>query len=363
MNKIFLVIICTFTFSFYISPMETVTADNLQPISADYHYDAKKKILLELASNVHLYIPEKNNNNQISLDTAAKIIFSVSFVNQDLYKTLEDMRTNAITARSIITKITNKNPINFYHLATRHCLDDEQTIGYKWHGAIECSRLSNELYDEKLTQNQLEELFSKGAMLEYEHTNSYNDLLTYWALRSNDIADIKIFEKLLELGANHNNTLSAIISDNKIQQLKIILKYKPKIDQSDWKSVFYPNRLNLPNKKQYLKLLLEHATKEELNEGLITCFNHNKERHLIYYQPKLMKKFIKKEANIHVALNFLTNILPETTCPSFDEHAFNQNLIFLCNNGAFDQKALDNLKTTRDLFNTFINAIEKNQPS
>jgi len=348
MNKIFLLIICTFTFSFYISPMDIVTADKLQPISADCHYDLKKKFLLELANNVHRYV---EGNCQKQVTSASEIIFNISSVNKDLCNSLQALRTDPLIARPLLLHIINNFEYKeFFSL---------NSMPELFPAAKKCFELSQQLYDNDLTPEKITSLYQKGAILDCNivQQDKHYQLLQYWLYHRTTLQETKekILDKLLELGIQPNDIVYIIINHQKINCLKIALKHKAPIDKYCWSSLFYSNN---PDKEQYLNVLLEHATQDELNLGLKECMGYTGND----YNPVRMKMLIKQQGDTNIALNYLVQTLDQI--PHFyANNNFVKNLMFLCNNKAFDAKALGNLKKVRDLFNTCIEAVEKNQPS
>ena len=164
---------------------------------------------------------------------------------------------------------------------------------------------------------------------------------------------------MLDLGADMQvcDLLYCVVDTNP-DLTKLVLGYKPKINTQVWAST-----LSAKNRQTILPLLIEHATQDERNIGLISCFKlwYNTEK--LEYEPEVMQTLIDNKANPSVTLPALISTLPKLTCPVDSNHPFVKNLMFLCNQNAFDQKALKQLRGLQNLFESMANAIERNQPS
>jgi hypothetical protein len=287
--------------------------------------------------------------------------FSLNQVNKHLNKKL----SNPIIARDIITDSRkNRGYFNTYIVRS-----------FTFPGARKCRALSNQLYDRNLQEHRVKELYENGAIIDfsvnegdghYPTTGLQTYPLEYWCYNSenprNKDRSIKIIKGMLALGANPNDSkhqplLECIINVDNPDLFEFVLtNYKSTISKSTWS--FYKGS----RKETYLNLLLEHATPEELTEGLISCFPSYNDTP-ISYNPELMQNFIRKGANPTVALCCLMKRLPYLTCPTNHQHPFVKNLIFLCNNGASDREALKKMEFIRDIFDLMINTMKINPQS
>ncbi|HEX4068541.1 MAG TPA: hypothetical protein VHX42_00425 [Candidatus Babeliales bacterium] len=320
--------------------------------------DLKKMILLELSQNCHRYTIHYEN---MCSKEATRIIFYVSLVNKDLYKELDKYRNDPIAARDIITNIQRKN--NF---TTCFFVD-----GFTFPGAQKCLKLSRQLYKIDLTENDVEILFRKGAIIDFTVTENIPDRsrksqscpLRYWYKKNNQ----PIMKKLLDLGANPNGTdlLSDVVAYNNIDITQLLLNYHPKITAGAWQNAM-SEKIH-----EYLDLLLSHATQDELNDGLVCCFNCNDNN--IIYRPDIMQKYIDNGANPDIALSHLMKRLtfisklfePNklTPNPFKIKGNFVKVFQFLCKQKAFDQEALAELQQIQNTVNSLVSQLEQNQPS
>jgi hypothetical protein len=311
--------------------------DPEKPEEDTFPYDMKKKILLEFAQNVHRYSTsgyDRTARFQLCSNRASQIIFNVSLVNKDLYKKLDKQRNDPITARSIITKITSK--LNFN-------VNLNVINGFTFPGAKKCRELSEQLYKNDLTKDEVENLFKQGAIINFSVTAASNnpDLkewpLHHWYQLTNRNQDI--IKKLLDLGADpvHStcNFLEAIILNADSNMTKMILNYKPKISHDVWLMAISINTDSCIN------LLIPYATQDELDFGLANCVSPTKFKNccISYMQHKqieTMQQFIDHGANPNVALDHLMTEFA-TVQNAFDHHKeFKKIFKFLCKQKAFD---------------------------
>jgi hypothetical protein len=324
-----------------------------KPEEDTFPYEIKKKILLELAQNVHYRVRRQDPSSRTWL--ANKIIGYVSFVNKDLYAALDQQRNNPITARNIITNLKYQ------------CPNQNLAWNLKFPGAKKCYELSEQLYNDDLTEEMAENLFQQGAIIDYSVTKNKKTgelqycPLKYWCdPRRNNNQGKEIIKKLLDLGANpdEENCLVHVIHGKGIDMTKTVLAYKPMLDNPVWNAAILYVTVN--NNSAYIDLLISRATHDELNIGLICCFGELYDT--ILYRPTLMQKFINNGANPNIALPHLLNRLKSIENPFDADGHFVQNLKFFCEQKAFDKYMLIYLQQTQNSLNSLVNALEKNQP-
>lgn len=349
MKKLVAAAICTIISTLHILGMET----NTLQIPEHFPYECSKHILLEYAQNVHRYVREKHGYR--SNREPSGIIFNVSLVNKDLYKQLDKERNDPITARTIITNLKNTCP-------DWNCLTVEKL---RFPGAKKCIALSEQLYDENLTIEKLEQLFSKGAILDFSVTKKPFDSsqykekpLIHWyqEVGGNSYA---ITKKLLELGADPNQCgfLELLIKEGESQELiTITLKYTARINHYTWDAALskdYPT---------YRDLLINHSTPDELNAGLVCCAINKYNSLRSTYSQETMQQLIDNGANPNIALYHLMVTLKDKPCPLNDDNNFVKNFNFLCKQKAFDQTTLNSMRNLQKLFGDLADTLEKNQP-
>ncbi len=313
--------------------------------------ELKKKILLELAQNVHLYVASYYNKEFRAQETS-RIIGYVSFINWDLYKELHKERNDSVTANKIILRVLCRNNEDF----TRH---EAQKLSFP--GAQKCLALSDELYDYDLTPDRIEILLEHGASLYYKKANT-EPLLKHWCTkyRCNDkIRALNNVKKLLELGIDHNKYdilggLLMMVSRPNIDNLIItLLQYPTKKTVALWKKIITQQKL--------IDFTIPLSTPDELSNGLIACMHKNKK-----YNPDLMQQFINNGADpdkaLKRAMNLLFNWNQQThdNVGSFTEDALNK-FIYLCKQEGFNQDVLLTLKDKRETIDNLILMLEKNQ--
>lgn len=315
------------------------------------YYDLKKTILLDLSQNVHKYVRKEYGTENANL--ASRIIYNVSSINKDLYKELDKQRNDPITARTIITNfsaiprtiITNISPSNIY-LMRRYL---------KTPGAKKCFELSEQLYLPDLTTDKIMQLFHKGALLDYTGQHSHQSVLNHWIYPYNNNAIVK---KLLELGASPNTAhkhkkppLELAIELRKRETFEIIFNYNPIKTQAVWNAALQAHH----QRNNHIDLMISNSTYNELNDGLIACTTtyHN--------YTEIMQEFIDKGADPNIALSPSINeisLIDINDTNSVSIKKFN----LLCDQKAFDKKAIIQLQQIIDFFVSCKNKLENNQP-
>ena len=348
MKKLLALLICSIIFTPSLMGMKRkaiVPAPEYFSVPEYFTVDCKKKILLDLAKNVHLYAGTRGYGHN-PINQAKRIIGTISRINSDYYKELDKERNDAVTTRTMIKNIADT------------CYPDDWAELYLIQsfnsaGAKKCIRLSEQLYDKKLTTKKVALLFSKGALLNYSNTEHKKTILSYW-IESSDKSSIAIIEKLLQLGANENmydeyyraSPLAYAIWGKNIKKIEILLSYKAK---KCWSTVLVRGNRGL------LDILIANSTHDELNSGLLTC---------IEYYPILdiMEKFIDKGANPSVVLpHLLKKIINEIDCLT-PNHQLIQAFNLLCDRQAHDSTTLNKVQNLQTIFNSLATKLENNSP-
>jgi len=264
MNKLLPLFICTILATPYISGMKKT---DIQPVN---QADELKNALTIMCINANTYIPKSKP------EILSQTVCTMRLVSKEISKELSDPRVIS----SLISKFVFSN--NFFEWRI--------TDRLKFPGAQQCIALSDKLYDKDLTIDKVEELFNQGAILNYNQTN-LPYVLSHWSLNRNP-EGTSIVKKLLELGTtpDHHNSDEpmryALFSKNK-DTIMLLLK---------WKATKAWNRVILEKEYQeFRKLLMDHSTPEELNEGLKVCIMGS-------YKPEIMQEFINHGADVNVAL-------------------------------------------------------------
>jgi hypothetical protein len=350
MKKLFISFVSIFIFIPSILGMNELTESQSTP---EIPYDMQKRILLDLAQNIHCYVDKKRYNDDLTI--VSRVIRNVGLLNKDLYKALYETRNNPKIARSIITNLACKKDNTLYF---------DTASQFTFPGAKRCLELTHQLYDENLTPTELEKLFKQGAILNYAttrcHQPAYRDVLSYWCCysRNDQQQAAQLLTKLLQLGVKlDSHNFSYVINNKNIAYTKIMAPYATITNQC-WAYA-------LDNGPDYIKILIEHSQPKDLDEGLKTCVGtkwwQNSETAAISYNPEAMKQLINAGADTSIALNHLINELSKIKISlNNDNHPFYQNFIFLCKYGAFNQKALDKLIKINNIFDSLISAVEKN---
>lgn len=359
MNKLLVTLIATIIFIPYIECMETNPQKSLSnklqekypilvKLDKKYKEARETNTLAEMALSIvakktYSYLTQSQN------EFAQEITSKFSQLDKDLYKKMG----NVYAARSILIYFA-KDYNNFSVRIAKK---------FTFSGAKKCLALSNSLYNKDATPDTIKVLFKNGAILNYlsSQENHRQYPVLYWSQidQENPTVSKTIVKELLDLGADTEVCgLLDYVVDTDLDLTQLVLEYKPKINTQVWASALLSK-----NQEKILPLLIEHATQDELNAGLTACFKlwfNDKDTN---YKPETMQLLINSGANPSVGILALMSVLPNLTCPVNSDDLFVKNLIFLCKNKAYDQKALSQLRDIHNLFGCMVEAIEKNQPS
>jgi len=359
MNKLLVTLIATITFVPYVSCMETNPQKSLSEklqekypllVKLDKKYKEARETntLAEMALSIvakktYSYLTQSQN------EFAQEITSKFSQLDKNLYKKM----SNIYAAR----------PILIYFAKDYNQFSARIAQKFTFPGAKKCLELSDQLYDKNLMPNKVKELFKNGALLDYvsgqENHRQYPVL--YWSEIDQDNPPVSkaIVKELLDLGADFEQCgLLDYVVETDLDLTQLVLEYKPKINTQVWSSALLSN-----NKEKILPLLIEHAKQDELNTGLIACFKLWFNDKKTDYKPETMQLLINNRANPSVAILALMSVLPNLTCPVTSNDLFVENFMFLCDNKAYDEKALSQMRSIHKLFGSMVEAMEKNQPS
>ena len=313
-------------------------SDILETIPATYPLELKEKILLEYSQNVQRYVQKKFNINKAIV--ASRIIFNVSLINKNLYKTLEQTRNNPIIARTIINNLAYSKD---------HSLDAHLADHFTFPGAQKCLSLSKTLYDNGLTKDLVEYLHQQGATLDYWDSKLNTCPVKYWNsyVKRNNPKSSKIVKKMLKLGTNVDqcNLLSQAIHDKNIELIQNIFHYSPAKNKC-WSLalLYFP---------ECIDILIPYSSPDELNSALGCCLDTNKD------ESGIMQKLIDNGADPNQALDgFLT---PNLHLSVFDP-MWMHNFLFLCKQKAFNKPLLSKLQHMQKILNSLVNNLESNKP-
>jgi hypothetical protein len=346
MKKLFMLLICSIIFTPSLMGMKR---NDIITTPEHFIVDCKYRILLNLAKNVHSYAG-KGSCSHCPITQAKRIISTISRINWDFYKELDKERNDPITSRTMIKNIA----VTCYPTEWPCWPELSITHSLKSPGAKKCIQLSNQLYDKKLTPKKIEQLFNDGAILDYSNKKERKTILSYWAA-SRTSKSMAIIEKLLQLGANHDmyyeycqgSPLQHAIYTGNIEKIKLLLSYKAK---KCWFTVLKENN------HQFIDILIDNSTNDELNDGLITCIKQ------YFYLPEIMQKFIDNGANPSVAL---PHILEQTIKEINDltpDHILIQKFHFLCDQQAHDSTTFSKVQNIQTIFSSLATKLENNSP-
>ena len=297
---------------------------------------------------------------------ASRIIHDISLINKNLYKALDKERNDPITARDII--------IQFTVLEDQFSLDIAKKLRFP--GATKCLALSQQLYDKNLTQDTIELLFKKGAVLNYWSDEDISPL-SYWT-QSNDKNSIMIMKKLIQLGADPNydpiwnyNSFIIAIKKESLDKLNVLLNYYTLMHGTSTTSIpvwaeildlYYKGSEHFMGYKQCPKLidlLITKIPEKNCSFGLMACTITPELRSPL--RTQLMQKFIDFGADTGLVLQYLLKRIAFYT-PDYSQSSFIQDFNILCDNGAFNTEALITLQEVRQLFDSLITKLKNNNP-
>ena len=350
MNKLSPLLISTILATPHVFGMRTEAERNLLELK-EIPYDIKKNILLIKAKNSHRCFPTEPR-------LVKRFISSIGCINKDLYEEINTLNNDPLFAQQLIANLAITS--EWHERVLAEMLNTP--------GAKKCIELSEQLYKGTLTTKKLKNLFNEGALLNYEKLSFHNcNVLAYWIAQKDNPKTIAIVRTLLRLGADatyiripETAPFAIALEKNskicKATKLKLLLKYKKNDFTFIWDIILKHPFSSYHPYLRILNLLIAKSSKKDLNEGLLYCIKK------LPHELDIIKIFIKHGANPDIALfESLKRIVP--SAHKFNDVQSVQTFTYLCDQRAFDQKTLDELKTIHNYFGELISKLEKNKPS
>lgn len=228
MKKLCVSLVC----AIIITPQSTQTSQ----------YQTAENLLCLLGKNAHNIIYKSLPQWETPAARTGKIIKCISSINRNLYKALEAQRTDPITTRALIETLA------LQHSTTENWL----LCTLETPGAKRCIDLTKELYRDDLTAEKVEELYTCGAVLNYDACprSYYNDKtnwhfktypISYWIQKHIHEYDKEssgkipnIVAKFIKLGAKttqdyypYGQLLCSAIRENNFSIITLLLQYRP----------------------------------------------------------------------------------------------------------------------------------------
>jgi hypothetical protein len=350
MKKSSLFLIASIIISLPIFSMETEKERGIYPVPKELCTPAEKGVYI-ITQNIYASANK-------DAECTSHILHDISLTNKNVYKALDEERNDPLTARNIIIQF------------------GESGESLKFPGALQCFALSKQLYDKNITPEAIEQLFKKGAVLNYTNDQGYGPLHCW--TQSDDKISISIVDKLIALGADpnygslwDNNSFLIAIKKQKPDKLNALLNYythmngKSTMCISIWIDIlesYYRGSEHIMGYEQCPKLIdlfMDNTSKENCNIGLMACIKAEDPRGKLRIQ--LMQKLIDRGANTGLALQYLLETIT-LWGPNYSHSRFIQDFNMLCNTGAFDKEALITLEGVGQLFDSLLIMLKSNTP-